>query len=170
MSADLYLKTITLTEERKKAQALLDRVEYTMDAEFFNPFTEYYDEDGLIRSREDWNDFTGMTTERYWELFETLIGDDQLWISQYSALKASLSGEQDRWMPRAASKLFDMFDGDNTFQTITPSLVTQIMVAMNQPKLSHYERTPGMRGVKSRREVKRWLESHMGETLTIDTD
>lgn len=170
MSADLYLKTITLTDERKKAQVLLDRVEYTIDADDLDPHTEYYDEDGLIRSREDGNDSVGMTAERYWELFESLLGDDRLWVSQYSALKASLDGGWDRWMPRTASRLFDMFDGDNAFQTITPSLITRIMVAMNHPKLSHYERTPGMRGVESRRVVKRWLESHMGETLTIDTD
>lgn len=170
MSADLYLKTIALTDERKKAQALLDRVEYTVDVDAVDSHTEYYDEDGLIHSREEGNDFVGMTTERYYELFELLLGDDRLWVSQYSVLKASLDGDWDRWMPRTASKLFDMFDGDNAFQTITPSLITRIMVAMNHPKLSRYELDPEMRGVESRRVVKRWLESHMGETLTIDTD
>lgn len=196
MSADFYFKVVPATDEVKKKFDRMSRVDAMMGS--FDPEIEYRDDEGFIRFKDDPTLLTGMLLDEWDDLRKDVFTGDQKWVGEVSWAKAGDTQDEEKWVPRSVANIDAIFGGGTEVLTITPQLVTRIMVAMNQQSNSHYEkrhravkfvndkRVPMLdrhgkqpigtniysatRGVASRRDVKKWLVEHMGQTIVVASE
>lgn len=191
MSADLYLNVTADPDQFNKDMLMLSKHDYTVRE--IDTEEEYFDEDGLIRSKNKDDVLVRMLDDDYDRIIKSMYDNfrDRIWIGQYSSMKASLQGDNS-YLPNAVLGVSDTV-GIDTPVLIDDALITRIMVAMNGKRDSYYEKRERVTkfvdgrsvpyynkqgkqplkksrfereiGTISRKKVKKFLKAHKGEYI-----
>lgn len=114
----------------------------------------------LIKHLTDANGYPG---DIYHEILEASV--DGIWFCAFSSIKASLSGEVEKYIPGPLTALLEVID-ESEPKPITDELAAQVLEAMKTPNKSIYQgEVDGPRGVTSPEKVKQFLEEHQGRLL-----
>lgn len=124
MSADLALIALPDTEQWRATWNEFNAAEITGDM----------DDEEIA----DWagRGIVAMTSDRHRELITALFNQPNIEVGQVSALKASLFGDADRYVPGPIDRVAALLGDDG--QVLTPGLVKALTVAYNLPNRSIY--------------------------------
>lgn len=135
------------------------------------------DADGYVVTASGWH---GITINEK-KTLEEQIGYhtwDNIWVGQVSWAKGLGNPSQhEAWVPTAIETIDQLFENA---PTLTPTLATATMVALNQPNRSNYgkrhwrragsrPRLDRSRGLAKRQHVKRWLDAHLGQRIAAES-